>query len=77
IQELALAATRSLSLQVYCRVDIILSEENEPFVLELNTIPGMTESSLLPDAAAVAGISYPQLCARIIDLSLAARPNEK
>lgn len=77
IQELALAATRSLGLQVYCRVDVILSEENEPFVLELNTIPGMTESSLLPDAAAVAGISYPQLCARIVELSLAARPNEK
>ena len=37
----------------------------------------MTESSLLPDAAGVAGISYPQLCARIIDLSLAARPAKK
>jgi D-alanine-D-alanine ligase len=77
IQELALAATRSLGLRVYCRVDVMLSDKNEAFVLELNTIPGMTESSLLPEAAAVVGIGYPQLCARIIELSLAARPDEK
>lgn len=73
IQELALRAHRSLGLKVYSRVDVILSETNEPFVLELNTIPGMTEASLLPEAAAVAGISYPQLCLRIIELSLTAR----
>ena len=74
IQDLALLATRSLGLKVYSRVDVMLSERNVPFVLEINTIPGMTETSLLPDAAAVAGITYPQLCARIIELSLAARP---
>ncbi len=77
IQNLALRANRALGLQVYSRVDVMLSPEDEPFVLELNTIPGMTETSLLPDAAAVAGISYPQLCARIIELSLAARPEKK
>ncbi len=77
IQELALRAHRALSLQVYSRVDVMLSHDDEPFVIELNTIPGMTECSLLPDAAAVAGISYPQLCARIIELSLAARPEKK
>ncbi len=77
IQELALRANRALGLQVYSRVDVMLSPADEPFVLELNTIPGMTETSLLPDAAAVAGISYPQLCARIIELSLAARPEKK
>ena len=74
IQDLALRAHRSLGLKVYSRVDIILPEEDEPTVLEINTIPGMTEVSLLPDAAAVAGISYPELCARIIELSRAARP---
>ena len=42
-------------------------------MLEVNTIPGMTEASLLPEAAAAAGISYPELCARIIELSRAAR----
>ena len=71
---MALRAHRSLGLKVYSRVDIILPEEDEPTVLEINTIPGMTEVSLLPDAAAAAGISYPDLCARIIELSRAARP---
>jgi D-alanine-D-alanine ligase len=71
IQELALRAFRALGLQVYARVDVILSENGEPFVLEANTIPGMTEASLLPEAAAAAGISYVDLCQRIISLSRA------
>jgi D-alanine-D-alanine ligase len=71
IQELALAAFRALSLVVYGRVDVILSDNGEPFVLEVNTIPGMTETSLLPEAAGLAGISYVDLCLRIIELSLA------
>jgi D-alanine-D-alanine ligase len=71
IQDLALKAYRALGLQVYSRVDVILSENNEPFVLEINTIPGMTEASLLPEAAAAAGISYVDLCTRIIELSRA------
>lgn len=69
IQDLALRAHRSLGLRVYSRVDIMLPDEGEPSVLEINTIPGMTEASLLPEAAAVAGIGYPELCARIIELS--------
>ncbi len=71
IQELALNAFRSLGLRVYGRVDVLLPENDEPSVLEVNTIPGMTEASLLPEAAAVAGISYPDLCMRIIELSRA------
>ena len=71
IQELALQAFRALGLMVYARVDVILSDTGEPFVLEVNTIPGMTETSLLPEAAAVAGISYVDLCVRIIELSRA------
>ena len=77
IQDLALLATQSLGAKVYSRVDVLLSAQNEPFVLEINTIPGMTEASLLPEAAGVAGITYPQLCTRIIELSLAARPPKK
>src|SRR6184192_3296071 len=69
IQELALQAFRALGLVVYGRVDVLLTDAGEPFVLEVNTIPGMTETSLLPEAAAVAGISYPDLCVRIIELS--------
>jgi D-alanine-D-alanine ligase len=71
IQELALRAFRALGLKVYARVDIILSKSGEPFVLEVNTIPGMTEASLLPEAAAAAGINYLDLCVRIIELSRA------
>jgi D-alanine-D-alanine ligase len=71
IQELSLRAFRALGLQVYGRVDVILAENGEPFVLEVNTIPGMTEASLLPEAAAAAGINYVYLCVRIIELSRA------
>jgi D-alanine-D-alanine ligase len=71
IQELALRAYHSLGLQVYSRVDVLLPENGSATVLEVNTIPGMTEASLLPEAAAAAGISYVDLCARIIELSRA------
>ena len=71
VQALALAAHRALDLEVYSRVDFLLTAEDEPFVLEVNTIPGMTPSSLLPEAAAAVGISYPELCRRIIELSVA------
>jgi len=73
VQETAVSAHRALDLEVYSRVDILLSDVGEPFVIEINTIPGMTPSSLLPEAAAAAGISYAALCAQIIELSLAAR----
>jgi D-alanine-D-alanine ligase len=69
IQRLALRAFRALGLEVYARVDVLLPDDGVPTVLEANTIPGMTEASLLPEAAAAAGISYPQLCQRIIELS--------
>jgi D-alanine-D-alanine ligase len=71
IQELALRAFRALGLVVYARVDVLLSDSGDPFVLEANTIPGMTEASLLPEAAAAVGINYVDLCARIIALSRA------
>lgn len=73
VQEIALAAHRSLGLRIYSRVDVLLAKTGEAFVLEVNTIPGMTEASLLPEAAAAAGINYGQLCARIIELSQARR----
>jgi D-alanine-D-alanine ligase len=69
IQEQALHAFRALGLVVYGRVDVLLPDSGNPFVLEVNTIPGMTEASLLPEAAGAAGINYVDLCARIISLS--------
>jgi D-alanine-D-alanine ligase len=71
IQQFALRAFRAAGGQVYGRVDVILSDSGELFVLEINTIPGITEISLLRAAAAVAGIGYSDLFARIIALSRA------
>ena len=73
VQAAALAAHRSLGIEIYSRVDVLLDAANRPFVLEANTIPGMTETSLLPKAAAAAGISFPELCKTIAELSLKLR----
>jgi D-alanine-D-alanine ligase len=72
VQKQALHAFRALGLVVYGRVDVLLPDSGNPSVLEVNTIPGMTEASLLPEAAAAAGINYVDLCARIIALSRAS-----
>ena len=73
VQDVALAASRALGLSVYCRVDVLLASDG-PTVLEINTIPGMTETSLLPKAAEASGLDFISLCCRIASLSLAARP---
>lgn len=71
VQELALRAYNALGIEVYGRVDVLLREsDQEPFVLEINTIPGMTPSSLLPKAAGAAGWTYEALCEKIAELSL-------
>lgn len=71
VRETALAATRALELEVYSRVDILLGEDCSMSVLEINTIPGMTELSLLPKAAAAVGLGFGPLCEEIAGLSLA------
>jgi D-alanine-D-alanine ligase len=73
VQAAAVAAHRSLGVEIYSRVDVLLDSQNRPFVLEANTIPGMTETSLLPKAAAAIGISFPELCKTIAELSLKLR----
>jgi D-alanine-D-alanine ligase len=73
VQAAALAAHRSLGVEIYSRVDVLLDAQNRPYVLEANTIPGMTETSLLPKAAAAAGISFQEICRKIAELSLALR----
>ena len=76
IQQLALKAHRALGLEVYSRVDFLLRPNGDAVVLEINTIPGMTQASLLPEAAAAAGIGYAKLCERIAELSLSRFPHE-
>jgi D-alanine-D-alanine ligase-like ATP-grasp enzyme len=51
------------------RVDIRMAQDGTLYVLELNTIPGFTETSLLPKAARAAGIEFPELCQRILNLA--------
>ena len=73
VQEAALAAHKSLGVEVYSRVDVLLDADNKPYVLEANTIPGMTASSLLPKAAREVGYEFGDLCVRIAELSLATK----
>ncbi len=70
VRKAALEAHRSLGLQVYSRVDILLRADGSLCVLETNTIPGMTETSLLPKAAAAVGMTFLGLCEEIARLSL-------
>lgn len=72
-QAAALAAHRALRLRGYSRTDMIVSEEGEVIVIETNTIPGMTPTSLLPQAAAAAGIDFPALLDRLIALARQGR----
>lgn len=66
-KESALAAHRSLGCSGATRVDLIIDSSRNPFVLEVNTIPGMTETSLLPKIAESAGLDFPALIEKIIE----------
>ena len=71
--EAALKVFHILGLGVYSRADFIVTEDGTPYFLEINTLPGMTPTSLVPQEAAAVGIDYPALCQRIIDASLEER----
>jgi D-alanine-D-alanine ligase len=73
VQRAALAAHDALGCEGMSRVDIILTSLCSVHVLEVNTIPGMTERSLLPKAARAAGIEFPELCQKIVDAALSRR----
>ena len=70
VQDLAIRAHQALFLKGYSRTDMILGDNNELFVLETNTIPGMTATSLYPQSAEVAGISFTRLLDKLIELSI-------
>jgi D-alanine-D-alanine ligase len=70
IRKAAVGAFKAIGGRDYARVDVIVRPNGEPIVLEVNTLPGMTDTSLLPKGAAAAGISYPELCQRMVDLAL-------
>lgn len=68
-QELAVCAHKALGCAGASRSDFIVTKDGTPVILETNTIPGMTETSLLPDSARHAGIEFPDLCRRLIELA--------
>ena len=70
VQELAQRAFRALKLRGYARIDFRMAPDGVLYCLEANTLPGMTALSLIPQAAAAAGISFPELCERIVQLAL-------
>ena len=73
IGDAALTVFRTIGLAVYSRADFIVTEDGTPYFLEINTLPGFTPTSLLPQEAAVAGIDYGTLCERVVLNSLEAR----
>ena len=73
VGQAALTVYRALGLAVYARADFIVDEAGTPWFLEINTLPGMTPTSLVPQEAAAVGIGYDSLCQRIIDESLRVR----
>jgi D-alanine-D-alanine ligase len=73
-QELAVEAYRALGCAGFARVDLMLRDDGELFVLEANSVPGLTETSLLPQAADAAGIGFDALVERILSLALSREP---
>ena len=70
LHELAKKAHHALGCRGVSRTDFIVDEEGNPWILETNTIPGMTPTSLLPDTAGVAGYTFPELCIKLVDFAL-------
>jgi len=66
---------RVIGLSVYSRADFIVTPDGTPYFLEINTLPGMTPTSLVPQEAAAVGMSYEELCEKIVEESLKARKN--
>jgi D-alanine-D-alanine ligase len=70
VQDLARRAFHALKLRGYARIDFRMSPDGVFYCLEANTLPGMTALSLIPQAAAAAGMSFPELCERIVQLAV-------
>lgn len=70
IQDFAVKSHQVLGCEVYSRADFLLTEDGTPYLLEVNTLPGMTSTSLFPDSAKQAGISYEEMIESFVQLSI-------
>ena len=70
MQELAEAGAKALQMDAYCRLDFMMKDNGDIYCLEANTLPGMTPTSLIPQEAAVLGMSFADLCEELIRVSL-------
>ena len=77
IKELSLSAAQTLGCQEFSRVDLRVDENEQPFILEINTIPGFTGTSLFPKAAKEAGYSFVQVCEKLLSLALKGNLGKK
>lgn len=69
IKDLAIKTFAACGCRGVARVDMMLSEDETPYVIEVNSVPGMTELSLVPDAARAMGVEFPELCERILEMA--------
>lgn len=70
MQKYAEMGYKALNLQAYARLDFLMDDEGNMYCLEANTLPGMTPTSLIPQEAKAIGMDYPQLCEKLIEVSL-------
>lgn len=69
MQALALKAFQVLGCRGWGRVDVLVDSDGSPYLLEINTAPGMTDHSLVPMAARAAGIDFPDLCVKVLEMA--------
>ena len=70
LQQLAISASQVVDAGGWCRVDLFVDESNEPWLIEINTVPGMTDHSLVPMAAKAVGMDFNQLVWKILETSM-------
>lgn len=75
LNKASLAAFNAVGAHDYGRVDLMVDDDGRPFVLEVNTLPGLTETSLLPKAAAAAGLKFADLCEQIVAMAMKSAPS--
>ncbi len=77
VQEIAVAAHRALGCRDLSRVDFVVPESGEPTLLEVNTLPGFTDTSLYPEAAGIAGVPMTELCSGLVNAAVTRGPTRR